>query len=104
MRFHARVGILPHEREFAQPLEVDVIARRLASATSVLDYRDLYAAVSRVIESNSLEYLESVAGEIHAAVLAMDGVFWARVALRKPHVALAGPLAYAQVAVEGARG
>ena len=104
LRFHVRVGILPHERELAQPLEADVVVRRLASAGTVLDYRDVHAAAARVIEAAPIEYLETAARDIHSALLALDGVTWARVALRKPHVALGGPLDYAQVAVEGARG
>jgi hypothetical protein len=42
-------------------------------------------------------------GEVHLdglRKLALDAVSFVRVAVRKPHVALAGPLAYAEVVVE----
>jgi dihydroneopterin aldolase len=103
MRFHARVGVLPHEREHPQPLEVDLTVRRHASAHAVLDYRALYALVSETVGAERLEYLEAIAEAIASRALALESVAWVRVAVRKPHVALAGPLAYAEVAVERAR-
>ena len=51
-----------------------------------------------------LEYLEEVAGAIADGALALEGVTHARVAVRKPHVMLDGPLAYAEIVVERARG
>ena len=104
MRFHACVGILPHEREIPQPLEVDLIVRHAADLKGVLDYRALYDATRITIDSNPLTYLESLAEALAARVLAFDGVLWCRVAVRKPHVTLGGPLAHAQVAVERTRG
>jgi dihydroneopterin aldolase len=101
MRFHVRVGILPHERELPQPLEVDLTVHRAAGATSVLDYRTLYALVESIVGAEPLDYLESVAESIVAGALRIEGVSAARVAVRKPHVALRGPLAYAEITVEG---
>jgi dihydroneopterin aldolase len=100
MRFHARVGILPHERELAQPLEIDLTVRRAAGVRAVLDYRSLYAIVRDVMAAEPLDYLEVVGGAIATGVLALGGVASVRVAVRKPHVALGGPLAYAEVVVE----
>jgi dihydroneopterin aldolase len=100
MRFHVRVGILPHERELAQPLELDLTVRLVAGAPGVLDYRTLYAIVREVVEAEPLDYLETVGSEIARRVLAVPGAAHARVAVRKPHVALGGPLAYAEVVVE----
>ena len=100
MRFHVRVGVLPHERELAQPLELDLTVRRSASATDVLDYRTLYAIVRDALAAEPLDYLESIAAEIATRVLALDGAAHVRVAVRKPHVALGGPLAYAEIVVE----
>ena len=37
MRFHVRVGILPHERVHAQPLEIDIAVTRADDADGVLD-------------------------------------------------------------------
>jgi dihydroneopterin aldolase len=100
MRFHVRVGVLPHERELAQPLEIDLTVRRTTDASAVLDYRALYEAVAGVVGAEPLEYLESIGAGIAARVMAMAGVAGVRVAVRKPHVALAGPLAYAEIVVE----
>jgi 7,8-dihydroneopterin aldolase/epimerase/oxygenase len=100
MRFHVRVGVLPHERELAQPLEIDLTVRLAAGASDVLDYRRLSAIVRDVVEAEPLDYLEAVGGAIVDRVLALPGAAHARVAVRKPHVALGGPLAYAEVVVE----
>lgn len=100
MRFHVRVGVLPHERELAQPLEVDLTVRRAPGGAAVLDYRTLYAIVRDVVAAEPLDYLESIAGEVAGRVLALDGAAHVRVAVRKPHVALGGPLAYAEIVVE----
>ena len=100
MRFHACVGILPHEREIAQPLEVDIVVRHDAMAVGVVDYRELYESARATVASDPLTYLEPFAEVVASRVLALEGVTWCRVAVRKPHVALGGPLAFAQVAVE----
>jgi len=100
MRFHARVGVLPHERELAQPLEIDLTVRRAPGVDAVLDYRALYAVVREVVADQPLDYLESVGGAIAAGVLALGGVASVRIAVRKPHVMLGGPLAYAEIVVE----
>jgi dihydroneopterin aldolase len=100
MRFNVRVGILPHEREIPQPLEVDLSVRRDGRAEGILDYRRLYAVVRGVMDAEPLDYLETVAGDIARGVLALDDVVGVRVGVRKPHVALGGPLAHAEVVVE----
>jgi dihydroneopterin aldolase len=104
MRFHVRVGILPHERELAQPLEIDLSVRITPGGVGVLDYRVLYAAVRAVVDAEPLDYLETIGENVLAGVLALNEVSSARVAVRKPHVALGGPLAHAEVVVEAARG
>lgn len=95
MRFHARVGILPHERELPQPLEIDVSVE--VPESTLFDYRELHALVTRVVESGPLDYLEHVASGIADAVLERADVQTVRVAVRKPHVMLPGPLAGAQI-------
>ena len=99
LRFHARVGILPHEREVPQPLEVDVTAWP-AVPQRVLDYRALYEAVACAVAAEPLAYLEDVAGDVAARVLADGAAARVRVAVRKPHVAMPGPLAHAEVVLE----
>lgn len=103
MRFHVRVGILPHEQELPQPLEIDLTVYLTTNAV-MLDYRDLYAVVRDVVGAEPLDYLETIAGNILDRVLVMNAVASARVAVRKPHVAIGGPLAHAEVAMEGDRG
>ena len=105
MRFHARVGILPHERELPQPLEVDLTVRLAPSqgaegAPAIVDYRGLYDCVAARIDTGPLMYLEEIADGIARAALELPGVAHARVAVRKPHVALPGPLAWAEIVVE----
>lgn len=100
MRFHALVGILPHERTTPQPIEIDLRVR-IAPGEGVVDYRSLYDATATVIASGPIDFLEEVAERVAANVLAHGSrVRVARVAVRKPHVALPGPLAYAEVAIE----
>jgi len=100
MRFHALVGILPHERTVAQPIEIDLRVR-VADGDVVVDYRALYEIVAGVVGSGPLDFLEQIADRIAADAIEHNArVRAARVAVRKPHVALAGPLAYAEVVVE----
>lgn len=104
MRFHPRVGILPHEREFAQPLEVDLtVWTTPRDGGGVVDYRVLYDLVARRVEAGPLDYIERVAADIVEAARRVDGVVGARAAVRKPHVALPGPLQHAEVVVERGR-
>ena len=103
MHFHVCVGILPHEREIPQPLEIDVVVRH-NRAVAVLDYRQLYDLTRTNVETDPLTYIEPLAEAIAAQLLLLDGVTWCRVAVRKPHVTLGGPLRHAQVAVERSGG
>lgn len=103
MRFHALVGILPHEREVAQPLEIDLTVWG-AAAGIVIDYRGLYDLVASVVSAGPIDYLESAGARIADGAVALPGVARARVALRKPNVALGGPLAHAEVVVSRLRG
>ena len=106
MRFHARVGVLPHEREHPQPIEVDLTVwherRGPATTSSIVDYRALYDAAAAVVGRDAL-LLESIADELGTMVLREHAVARVRVAYRKPNVALPGPLAFAEVVVDRAR-
>lgn len=108
MRFHTRIGVLPHEAEIAQSVEVDlsVTATRAAGAESgrgIVDYRELYEIAAEVMAQRHHLYLEHVAEQIAARTLELEPVTQVRVSVRKPHAALPGPLAYAQVTVERRR-
>jgi dihydroneopterin aldolase len=102
MRFHALIGILEHERTIRQPIEVD-LSVRVASSGGVLDYRRLYEIVERVMSAGPIDYLETAADRIIRAAFEDSRIHQARVAIRKPHVALPGPLAYAEVVVRRTR-
>jgi len=105
MRFHARIGVLPHEEQIPQPLEVDLTVEVSDARTvHVVDYTVLFDAVDSVVSGVHIGYLEDAAERIASAVLAVPGVATAHVAVRKPHVALRGPLAYAEVAITRPRG
>lgn len=106
MRFHARIGVLPHEHELRQPVEVDLtvwVTPAEGAAEGVVDYRALYDLTAAVFASGHVGYLEEVAERVAAEALATARVVGARVAVRKPHVALPGPLDFAQVVVERGR-
>lgn len=108
MRFHTRIGVLPHEAEIAQSVEVDlsvVVARPpgAAGARGIVDYRELYDIAAEVMSQQHHLYLEDVAEQIAARTLEVKAIRAARVCVRKPHVSLPGPLAYAEVAVERKR-
>jgi dihydroneopterin aldolase len=98
MRFHTLIGVLPHEREHPQPLEIDVTAW-VRRGSDVVDYRRLYGRVRDAAESPALFYLEELADSIAARVLEEEAVQKVRIALRKPHAAVGGPLEFAQVTI-----
>jgi dihydroneopterin aldolase len=100
IRFHALVGILPHERVVPQPIEIDLRVE-LRDGEEVVDYRVLYQTVADVIAAGPIDYLEQAGDRIARNTLERHArVRSARVAVRKPHVALGGPLDYAEVVTE----
>lgn len=109
MRFHARIGVLPHEAEIAQSIEVDAslwVRRKTGAVTirDIVDYRRVYDLVAEVVSEGHVSFLEEVAERIAGRALELALVERVRIAVRKPHVALPGPLAYAEVALERSRG
>ena len=102
MRFHTLVGILPHEQALPQPLEVDVTAWTDAPVHEPLDYRLLYELTAGAVAGRH-GYLEALADELAGQVLALPTVTRVEVAVRKPHVALPGPLQHAEVRLERER-
>ena len=108
MRFHARIGVLPHEAEIAQSLEVDASlwvrrAQGQLSAKDIVDYRRVYEMVANVVTAGHINFLEEVRERIAERALELPLVSRVRIAVRKPNVALPGPLAYAEVALERER-
>ena len=108
MRFHARIGVLPHEAEIAQSIEVDAslwVRRKSGHITTrdIVDYRRLYELVEEVVTDGHTNFLEEVCERISDHALSMPLVERVRIAVRKPNVALPGPLAFAEVALERER-
>ncbi|MEO7103554.1 MAG: dihydroneopterin aldolase [Gemmatimonadaceae bacterium] len=101
MRFHTRVGVLPHEKQLPQPVEVDlsVTVDDAMRPPNVVDYVALYSAVAEVMAAPHISYLEEAAERIASAALLVDGVRTATVSVRKPHVPLPGPVEFAQVSI-----
>jgi 7,8-dihydroneopterin aldolase/epimerase/oxygenase len=97
MRFHILIGILPHEREHPQPIEIDLTAW-VNAGDGIVDYRELYSGVRAAMEGTQ-RYLEDIANAIAARCLSEKGVERVRVAVRKPHVSLGGPLNFAEIVV-----
>lgn len=101
MKFHTRVGVLPHEAELPQPVEVDVTVAidHTVKPPAVLDYVSLYAAVAAVMSAHHIAYLEEAAERVASAALDLHGVLTATVSIRKPHVPLPGPVEFAEVTI-----
>lgn len=110
MKFHTLVGLLPHEEKFPQPLELDVTAflslQRVGERDEPgmrLDYRSLYQTVADCVGDSHHRLLEGLCERIARAVLGLDGVARVRVAARKPHAPIPGPLDAVEVTVERTR-
>jgi dihydroneopterin aldolase len=111
MRFHTLIGILPHERKIPQPLEVDLTVWLRDNLTrgsagnpeGIVDYRALYDLVSATIGNGPTGFIEELAVTIAERTLEEPKIAKVRVVIRKPNVALPGPLAGAEVRVERAR-
>lgn len=101
MRFHTRVGVLPHEAQLPQPVEVDltVTVDDTMHPPNVVDYVALYGAVSDVMGARHIAYLEEAAERVATAALLVSGVRSATVSVRKPHVPLPGPVEFAEVII-----
>lgn len=100
MRFHALVGILPHERTVPQPIEIDLVVR-VGAGDAIIDYRELYSLTADTLAAGPIDFLEEIADRVVQRALGHnERIQWARVAVRKPHVAMPGPVAYAEVVVE----
>ena len=100
MRFHALVGILPHERTNAQPIEIDLTVT-VGGGETVVDYRKLYDATAAVITAGHIDFLETIAERVAGTAFAdSERITRVRVAVRKPQVTLGGPLDYAEVVIE----
>jgi dihydroneopterin aldolase len=105
MQFHVCVGVFPHEFAFPQPLEIDLTVWSVPGTSTDIgvDYQALYALTRDVVQTPPLHYLETIGQSIVSGAMAQPTVIGARVTLRKPHVALPGPLQCAEVVIEDGR-
>jgi len=106
MAFYAYHGLTPEEQARGQLFIVDLTveanlhrAGRTDEIADSLDYRDLYARVRQVVTEGRYRLLEAVAEAVAHRVLEAERVEAVTVLVRKPHVKLGGPLAYAGVEV-----
>ncbi len=107
MRFHTLVGLLPHEESIPQPLELDLTVwlslrgvGETDSPRQLVDYRDLYQLVAGVVGSSPHKLLEALCEKIASRVLEVAPIDRVRVAARKPHVPIPGPLEYVEVVID----
>ncbi|HEY5219445.1 MAG TPA: dihydroneopterin aldolase [Gemmatimonadaceae bacterium] len=99
MRFHLIVGILAHEREHPQPLELDLTAWIAPRRVGIVDYRQLHDGARNAVMESPREYLEEIAERVATSALAVDGVRAVEIRVRKPHVPLGAPLDYVEVSI-----
>jgi FolB domain-containing protein len=108
MAFHTRIGVLPHEAEISQSIEVDLsvwVSRPPGAhgGEGIVDYRQLYDLVAAIVNEGHTHYLENLVERIAASALSVEGIQRVRATVRKPHVSLPGPLAHAEVSLERER-
>ena len=77
MRFEARHGVHAHEKQRAQPFEVDVVlgadlsrAAATDDLAATVDYAALHELVRAIITGPSFDLVEALAGAVARAVLA----------------------------------
>jgi dihydroneopterin aldolase len=106
MAFFAHHGLNPEEEAAGQVFLVDVTVEanlhRAGHTDQIgdsLDYRELYARVRQAMTGERYRLLEAVAEAVAHRLLEVQRVDAVTVRVRKPHVKLGGPLAYAAVEV-----
>jgi 7,8-dihydroneopterin aldolase/epimerase/oxygenase len=111
MVFQARHGVLEREKAEAQRFEVDLeleLDLRPAGVgddlAGTVDYRGVYDATRRVVESTGFDLLEALAETIAGELLSGNDLVDAVVVrVRKPEVQLGGPLDHAAVQIRRTR-
>ena len=111
LRFLGRHGVTLEERMEPQPIEVDVDLETDLSGpaasdelTDTVDYSMVFELVRGIVEERSFRLIESLAGEVAAAVLAAHGdeeprLSAVEVRVRKPQAPLPGTFEAVEVAV-----
>ena len=105
--FFGHHGVLPAERELGALFTVDLLlevdlarARATDDLADTVDYRRAYEIARSIVEGPACKLIETVAGQIAALLLAMDGVRRVTVRVHKKPP-LGGP--FGSVAVEVTR-
>lgn len=110
MRFHTLVGLLPHEAEVSQPLELDLTVwlplsevGQSDSPSELTDYRRLYEIVAETVGNSPHKLLEALCEKISSRILEIESVERVEIAARKPHAPIQGPLDYVEVMIRRER-
>lgn len=111
LRFAARHGVLPGERDHPQPFEVDVVleldlarAGRTDDLSATVDYGDVFETARSIVEGPHVGLIETLAERIAARVLADHGAVQAvTVRVRKPHAPIPGRFDWAGVEIRRTR-
>ncbi len=91
LRFDATLGILAHERDHAQPIQVDAELNLGAQPlkpsdddiTHVLDYRKVRQIIIDECTAEHVNLLESLIGKLSQRLLQLPGVMGVRVKIAK---------------------
>ncbi|MFZ5521535.1 MAG: dihydroneopterin aldolase [Pseudomonadota bacterium] len=91
LRFAANLGVLDHEKDAPQPIEVDAelnlgtqpLMPRDDDITHVLDYRRVRSIIIEECTAQHVNLLESLIGKLAARLMDLPGVIGVRVRIAK---------------------
>ena len=91
LRFDANLGVLEHEKEAPQPIEVDAelnlgtqpLMPRDDDIHHVLDYRRVRSIIIEECTAQHVNLLESLIGKVAARLMELPGVLGVRVRIAK---------------------
>ena len=91
LRFDANLGILDHEQNAPQPIQVDAelnfgtqpLMPRDDAITDVLDYRKVRQIIIDECRAEHMNLLESLIGKLSARLMQLHGVLGVRVKIAK---------------------
>jgi 7,8-dihydroneopterin aldolase/epimerase/oxygenase len=91
LRFNANLGVLDHEKDAPQPIEVDAelnlgsqpLHPRDDDLTHVLDYRRVRTIIIEECTARHVNLLESLIGKVAARLMALPGVLGVRIRIAK---------------------
>ncbi|MBC8016100.1 MAG: dihydroneopterin aldolase [Sporomusaceae bacterium] len=104
MMFYGFHGVYEYEREQGQRFYVDAeIAADLSLAgttdniTDTIDYTIVYSQIKEIMENHRFQLLEAAGAHIADIILQTTTATEVTIRIRKPAVAIPGPLDYVQV-------